>query len=565
MANYLNKPLAADIQNNYVSQYVPLPLEQFARAQAKQEATQNMYEGAVTQQQDANWKLSGVADEDNNYIKGLRDSFDEVAGQLVNRDLTQKVNQDAAKDLVKGVSRDNTLGTILANKSRYDEWQKNKAEMVKNNTYQPFNDAGQATYEDYVRSGGYKSGKSITPDIFKYEDSEPVRKQFFDDLQKLGSESIARIGDQWYKNGVDGISEARIGTQANAAIKSYMATTAAAQDGREYDYMVRNADPKTLTKDGSLKDANGKPFNRDKYILDKFLTTGLERAGLSYTTGRAAAMTANAKDKKEETSNLWENVVNTETPGTLSNGREIKFTKDGQIDGSGLGIVDSFKKNGFTMKTISDWWNDDRANEEESKDYKHIITGAKLNNVTPEEYSKVYNTTSHMVVRKPLIGKDLRDNNEVLFNGGAGIWSTLNVMNTTTGEKNMNFVDAINKIADKNGWDMPDPTKNPAEFSKFMKDNGVSIIGQAEPNEFSTKPVIFTVGGDKIAADMTFGGTIKPYKTTKENQDAETKANYDKLQKGQQILEKDSKGNDVIYFKDIKTGEIKHKLVKDLK
>lgn len=564
MPNYLNKPISSNFEQTYVSQFVPLPLSQFARSQSRQQETQDNEVNTLSQTSDAAWKLSGIAKEDNDKIAEIRKSFDEVSSQLANRDLTQRENQEVARSLVKGVTRDKDLQTILSNKAKYDEYQKNKEEAIKNNTYQRFNDNGETTLNDYIRGGGYKSGKSIDPTIYKYEDTRPVRERLVDDMKANGQDIVAKFGDTFYKDGIEGVSKSQAYQTAKASLGEYLQTTAGAQDIREFQYMQR-----TNPKNKQLQN-----MDASDYVFSKILTAANERVYSKSSTGLAEAKNAEAKTKKEE-QNVFDGILNTETPSTLANGRAIKFKEDGSIDGSGQGFVDAFKKHGFSLKTISSWWNDDSLNEDEAKDAKYITTGAKLNGVTPAQYAQIYNNTSHMKVEKPLIGKALRDNNQVLFNGGAGVWSQLNVMDTKTGERNMNFVSAIQKLADEKGLrfkidgsdgeKLPDPNKNPGGFSDALKQMGVSITGIANPNEFSLKPVIFTVGNNSFAADMTFGGKQLPYKTAAENQKAQDIANFDRLEKGQQVVEKDSKGNDVIYFKDIKTGQIKHKLVKDLK
>lgn len=551
MPNYLNKPISSGFRNTYSSQFVPLPLEQFAKTNELNQAKQDAEVATLGQTSDAAWKLSGIADADNEYIKQIRNNFDAAASDLTNKDLTQRDNIDAAKALVRNVSRDKDLATIMNNKAKYDEYVKNKEEMIKNGNYHVANDNGLLTINDYAKNGGYKSGKSIDPTIYKYEDARPVQEQYFNNLASLGQDQVGKIGDTFYKYGYEGISEGRIGKQASDAIKSYMSTPAAAQEGRMYDLAVRQ---------GSI---NPKKVSKQSYIFDNFLNAGMERAGMSFKSGLAEAKNADTK-AKAEAENLFTGALNTETPSTLTNGRKFEFSEDGKLKGSGQGFVKSFEKNGWSWNTVADWWNDESLNEDESKDAKHITLGAKLNGVSEAEYAKKYDTTSHMKVDKPLIGKALKDNNQVLFNGGAGIWSTLNVMNTTTGERNMNFQDAMQKIADEKGISLPNPDSKPAEYGEALQKMGVSIIGQANPNEFSTKPIIFTVGNNKFAADMTFGGKNKPYKTKAENDKAEDLANLDRLEKGQQVIEKDANGNDIIWYKDIKTGKIVPKMAKDL-
>jgi len=554
MPNLFNKPVSSGFRNTYTSQFVPLPLEQFAKTNELNQAKQDAEVALLTNTSDAGHKISGIADADNKYVNDTFAKFDEASADLAKKNLTQRENIELANNLIRGVSRDKDLQTIMANKAKYDEYQKTRAEMEKEGHYQSYNDSFIPSYKEYVKNGGYKSGRGLDTTIHKYSEERPKIEEYFNNMGEDGSEQLGKIGDIYYKTGWDGVSKSKATNRAAQAFGSYIQTPEGQQGIRRYNQLVANNPEIAKQFKGGAQE----------YVFKDFLDAGLERVHGKSTSGLAAAMNEDAKKKAEE-ENVFSGLLNTETPSTLTNGRTLEFSDNGEIKGSGQGFIEAFKKHGFSLDTISSWWNDDSLNSDEAQDAKYITTGAKLNGVTPKQYAEIYNKTSHMKVEKPLIGKALRDNNEVLFNGGAGVWSQLNVMNTTTGERNMNFATAMEKVADEKGIKLPDPNKNPAEYGEALKKIGVSITGIANPNEFSTKPVIFTVGNNTFAADMTFGGKQKPYKTKAENQKAEDMANYDRLQKGQQVLEKDSKGNDVIYYKDIQTGQIKHKLVKDLK
>lgn len=547
MPNYLNRPVSSGIRNTYQSQFVPLPLEQFARAASYAQGKQDEYTLGLENQDDANFKLKGVVDSDNEKLSEIRKGFHEAATSLAGVDLSQRDNQKAARDLVRGIAKDKDLERINYNYAQHQEYLKLHEEMAKGGNYQAYNDEYLQQLEDYDKKGGYKSGKLLNPIIHKYEDTRPVQEKYFNDMGESGADALRQAGEVYYKDGWKGISEGRVNARAKQAFDSYAGTTAAAQDVREYNYLKKN---------GSIP----KGMDAQEFVFKRFLDAGLERVHGVSSSDRASALNKDKEDKS-----LWNNILSTETPSTLTGGMKIEFDDKGQVKGSGKSWGELWKESSNPGDFISKLFTDTRQSSEEEKAFKHINLGAKLNGVTPQEYASIYDTTSHMKVEKPLVGKALRDNTQALFNGGAGIWSSLNVMNTTTGERNMNFLTAIEKLADEKGFDVPDPNEKPEEFSKLLKTMGVSITGEANPNEFSTKPIIFTVGENSFAADMSFGGKVNPYKTEAENQKALELANLDRLNKGQQVVEKDSKGNDIIYYKDIKTGKITHKLVKELK
>jgi len=141
MPNYLSKgPISSNFEQTYVSQFVPLPLAQFARANEKNQAIQDNQVAQAVDTSDALWKIAPFDANDKEYTDKLRTGYDEVAQKLTSKDLTQKENQAQVKDLIKNTTRDPTLNHILSVNSERAQYEKNKADMIKNNTYQPFND-----------------------------------------------------------------------------------------------------------------------------------------------------------------------------------------------------------------------------------------------------------------------------------------------------------------------------------------------------------------------------------------------------------------------------------------
>ena len=544
MPNYLSRgPISSGFRNTYQSQFVPLPLEQFAKTNELNQAKQDAEVATLDNTSEAGHRLSGVAKEDNDYISSVLNTFDTTASQLSNKDLTQRENQDLAKNLVKGISRDKDLKTILYNKSQVEEAQKTRAEMIKNNTYHRANDLSQDSYEDYVKSGGYKSGKSISTDLFKYEDARPVQEQYFNNLRELGADQVGKIGETFYKYGYDGISEGRIGKQAHDAISSYMSTPAAAQEGRVYDLGVRQ---------GQI---NPKKVSKQSYIFDNFLNAGMERAGMSFKSGLAEAKNEDAKAKKAKADevNLFAGLASNEIPSTLLDGLQVKFDDKGNIKGDGKGLFANAKEwmsssSHNPLDILSKWKDDNRLSDEQNTRLKSVIVGAKLNGVSTEEYTKHFNNTWAPVIPKPLTGKAIKANNDAFYNGGAGLWS--HMILSKDGKGSMGFVEALENEFGK----VPDYKKNPKEFKEFLDDHGVQVTGAYAPNKLSARPIEITIGGSTFAADLTNNGK----NMNGVSEDDKLAHNLAKLNAGEQIEETDSKGEKVVYYKDIKTGKILH-------
>ena len=555
MPNIYSKPVSSNFRNTYTSQFVPLPLEQFAKTNELNQARQDSEVAQLSNTSDAGHKISGAAKEDNEYVASKLVEFDTASGQLANMDLTRRENQDAAKSLVRNLSRDKDLLTIISNRAKVDEYQKNLAESKKDGTYHPANDIGMLSINDYSASGGYKSGKSIDPSIYKYQNTRPVKEEFFNNMGENGSDSIKQAGEVFYKDGFKGITEGRVNKRAMQAYQGYAATTAADQDRREYDYGVRT---------GTI---NPKSTSREAYVFKGFLDAGLERVHGVSDSGRAAALNVDkdkkekkAKEEKEEKEkkeglNLFGNLPTAETPSTMFNGYNVEFDDKGQIKGSGRPFSEVWKESSGVVDFFKRAVGDTRPNDEEKMRHINVEAGAKLNNMSPKAYADIYNRPSHMVVKEPLVGKALTDNTKALFNGGAGLWSGLNIRNNDTGDSNMTFIDAMKKVADNKGISMPDPESSPDKFAEFVKSSGISITGLATPNEFSLKPVIFTVAGNEFVADLTQGGKHLPYDNStatgkKANQEAQKLANFDKLMKGQLVpgVYEDKKG---VYFRNL--------------
>lgn len=520
MPNYLSKePISSNFEQTYVSQFVPLPLAQFARANEKNQAIQDNQVAQASQTSDALWKINPVDANDKQYTDALRNGFDDAARSLSTKDLTQKDNQAQVKGLIKNTTRDPTLNGIIAVASAHAQYEQNKSDMIKTNNYKEYNDVAGQSFADYSAKGGYKSGIRPTSDIFKYEDSEPTRKQYFDDMQKLGSETVHRVDDQWYKNGEDGISEARIGKQAHAAIYSYMGTTAAAQDGREYDLMLRQSNPKNLTKNGELVGNDGKPMSRSKYILDKFITTGMERAGISTTTGRAQAKTDNAKNKQGDFSfgTLQTQGQNTVATGgyTFDDG---DYDKSGSFTGSGKTMAEAWKSNASVGSAISDYFTSKTFNTIDPKDQRKALLGAaaRLNGMSDKEYVNTkagpdakITTTFHSIPTKqqPAANQQFYD-----MQRNAGVFNNMPVMDLTTGKQG-SMVEILRQLSEagqlknkKNEVIKLSDNPTIAEAQQALE-GGIAIVGKQDPNHYSAKSYVANIGGRNIAIDMTYGGT----------------------------------------------------------
>ena len=87
-------PVDSKIRNTYSSQFVPLPLAIFARANEKDQAVQDSQIALANQQSDANWKLTGTTAEDNAKINDLAKSTESGQGEFLTTNQGLRINDD---------------------------------------------------------------------------------------------------------------------------------------------------------------------------------------------------------------------------------------------------------------------------------------------------------------------------------------------------------------------------------------------------------------------------------------------------------------------------------------
>lgn len=493
-------PKSSGFRNTYTSQFVPLPLEQFARTNELNQAKQDEQAAQLAETDDALWKIKGIADEDNAKIGEIKSGFEKASSDLVNKDLTRKENQDAVRGLIKGVARDKDLNTIMTNTGRYQEYLKNREDSIKAGTYQDYNDAGAFSIADYAKSGGYKSGKSIDPTIYKYENVRPVQEQFVDDMSANGSDILKKVGETFYTDGFKGITKNQAFNRVRESFGQYIGTTAANQEARRYDMMVRQ---------GSI---NPKKLSKEDFLFKGLLDAGLEKVYGVSNTGSAAALNTDRKEK-EEAANLG--TFASEGQNTLlSGGYSFDFDKDGNIEGSGKSLLEHYKEDGNPGSAIMNWIFDKTpGNNPKDQQGKLISIAAKLNGKTPEEYfnSKAGPDVKLATTFKTLPTKTADAYQKQFFNPatGTGVFNNVPVMNAKTGEKGT-LVEILRQAADRgellnNKGESLSLSKNPTagEVKNILREAGVGIKGESPSNYFSPKSLMLGIGNLEVLWDRT--------------------------------------------------------------
>lgn len=514
MPNYLNKPLSAGFRNTYTSQFVPLPLELFARANERDQRTQDNYVAQTEATSDGIWKINPVASEDKQYVDTFKQGFSDAASDLVKKDLTQRENQDSVKSLIKNTSRDKDLNHIMAVSAQYQTAQETRSKMMADNTYNRFNDVAADSYEDYVKSGGYKSGKGLSTDIIKYEDTRPAREKLVDDMKASGNDIVGQFGETFYKNGYEGISKSQAYNTAKSSLGEYMQTNAGAQDAREFKMMQRsNPKNKQLQK-----------MDASDYIFSKILTAANERVFNKTTSGLADAKNADKKAKKEE-ANLG--TFASEGQNTnLGGGYDLsdRFdTTTGEFKGHGKGFFQTVKEGSWTpagiYKSVVAAANDTSMNPADAEDAQmtKVTVAAKLNGKRPVDY---YNQHAGADVKQFTLFDTLPKKkqeayqNQIFNEFGSGVFDNMTAIDPVTGEKGK-FSELLRKslkdnpVLDSKGKPLSlDSTPTNAQVVSLVKAGVISLKGENKPNRFSAKSLMLGFGNKELMLDRTNNGKL---------------------------------------------------------
>lgn len=572
MPNIFSKPVSSDFQQTYVSQYVPLPLEQFARAQAKADYTQSQQEDYLQKASNATWDIHAL-EPDRQKLAELQSSFDSTADKLSNTDLTRRENQDLAKAAIQQISRDKDLATIMSNAAIAREYAKVKDEMIKAGTYQEYNDMFKNSYDNYVKNGGYKSGLGLDATIHKYSEERPKMEEYFNNMGENGADTLGKAGETYYKLGWEGISKDRItnklGTgRAQEAFESYYQTPEGQQAARRFNYL-KQTNPKYAKqfKGGAAE-----------YVFKEFLDAGLERVHGKSTSGLAAAMNDERKRAQEEAnlgtfSSTGQNTV-------LGGGFQFSdddYDEQGNFTGSGKSLIDVFKNNINPDNTPINWFTNKDFNKASEKDQRKLLVhaAARLNGKTDKEYfeqhagESVKLTTSFKTIPtkkadayqkqffNPATGTGVFDNATVISNGEQMKLTEFLRRKSEEGELTDSKGDKI-KLSDK-------PTVS--EVREALKKAGVGIKGQFNPNYQSPLSFNLGIGNQEVTWDRTNGmneaqvkALIKSGELTP-RQIAEYK--FERIKTSPEI---EGEGDDaVIHYFDDATGQILAEKLKNIK
>lgn len=213
--------------NNYISQFVPLPLDEIQGALAAKQYTQNqqLALGQELVETSAGWKADPV---DAPYLEQRQKEIQEQVAKLTQQDMTQRDNQQALQNLLQKTAGDQGIQTALAtarNRQAIQEQlqkQEGEAKRHDNNAFQ-----AEQAYKQYVAAGGAAAGASFGEySIAPYVDTYAKKKQYYTELKANGGDSIGMLaaegGKIAYKNGHLSIDGARINQRTQQIFQDYL-------------------------------------------------------------------------------------------------------------------------------------------------------------------------------------------------------------------------------------------------------------------------------------------------------------------------------------------------------
>ncbi len=240
MPNRYSRPVATDVQQTYVSQYVPTPFAEFQqnleRKEKKYDETAMMV--AATEQDAKNRVAFG--DADNAYVEGKRKGIESFVSSVSSKDLS---NADVAKtvyDSIGAFSGDETLGKIQKNYAQYQEGMTAKKEAMKDKNFNAANwyvafDKPAMEYSKVGAVGGkdFKFG-GANPSV----DARADAAEYISTLQPDQIEQMKVMGQGLrsaaYSSTTAGISKGKISKFIEPLRGSWLSSAAGRQKMNEY-------------------------------------------------------------------------------------------------------------------------------------------------------------------------------------------------------------------------------------------------------------------------------------------------------------------------------------------
>lgn len=307
----------------YVSQFIPENLQLMQNAINMKQSQYDQNKEKLDLYEDMLLKQEALPKYDTEVLKGIRSEFDKYNEELLGKDLADPAVARDVSRFVRNFQRDERLQKInqgLEVRKKYEEL-KNKYSQHEFQ-YAIENDPMLRAYDNYLKQEG--PDKKFAIDYIQGLDTFEVgvdtyknKSRYFDNISEEGRQYLQSIGEgdlqTFYKNGWTGRTAERIKEIADSEFNDYLRSPGGKQVARLFLLDNPNMSREELTNE----------------LFTDFLATGMKRAGIKTTTGRAGALNSYNK-KQQEDARALASVGNT----TIGNMGITKVTPDdkGVID-----------------------------------------------------------------------------------------------------------------------------------------------------------------------------------------------------------------------------------------
>jgi hypothetical protein len=469
------------------------------------------------------------------YSGALNEVFQQKASEMLTKDLGSGEVMSEVNSFISQISSDSELNKHIAAKKVADKYLTQVGDLKKAGKYHWSNSYQyDKAWEHYSKTGQYHPGleTAIVEEGVNAIDELP---KYFAQLTASGSDAIGYLSQQLggsysdasgtvndtsqlklaYKNTYRGISSTQVQQQANNVFSTFVNSNLGRQTARDYDALVdqKRLDPKGTTK--------------EQYLMGTLLGGGLGKVHSITSTNMDAVQREgeHARFKQAKADETME--------GVLSSGPEVVNMKNLDFDTKGKlklssrnGLGDRLMDVVKGKRNVGDLFNGDNRGEiEEIKTHANILAYAKANGITDAEAATLLSAQGNPAPKyKVYTDAGTRKNlTDLWYSSGAGIYSTMNYIDTETG-KTVSMKDVLNHAIESGATSLKGEdlnTDSPTGMRKAVDALGIQAVGKAQGGLYTANGVVIAVGQKNYIADISYGGTVNTSKEQKQAHIAE--------------------------------------------
>jgi hypothetical protein len=508
MANMYNQPKQSQFMQSYISQHVPLPIEEMKQTLLLK---QGMYDKVEEYYQNAQTEfagIQGVDGRDADYLAEKNSTLAEFISSIEGKDLTDPTTLKAIRQTVKSVASDPNLKKIQENYSKVKEFQENYKQAIKEDGYvRPENIYSFQKDLQRYKETGFEGGDLADPTINKSVDEFKRFKEYFDMLEPEERESINSLsygdgqggGNAYYTTKTKSRSSTRISQQTMNVLEDARSTAEGQQAMRRYR-MEMEAKKEAPTELGALK-----------YLAEQIHKAGQGYIFESVSSDKATAL--NRKDEKQ--SSFMPGITQTFSPKVIQGAHGLQYDANGEIVGkdgatiAGVANVVWSKglagiKDGTTALLIAGYLkgNSKMEKAQAAEHAKNIVVSGAVNGMSHEDVVKQSMKTQSFETMDYSKVADRDNVSKLLFDKGVGTW-----INTTMIDKKGNRIPAKQAVTKALGLSHDASIATITEALNNV--GGISVLGVVKPgNPLTAKGAHVSLGGESFLID--YSGIYRP-------------------------------------------------------